>query len=474
MKTVELIKNRIGNKRCAVLGFGVSNVPLVEVLLECVNEITVHDKKDIEKLGEKAKLFSSQGVRFVTGENYLDEINADIIFRSPGIRPDYDGIRKAIENGAELTSEMELFLELTPAYILGVTGSDGKTTTTTIAYKLLEKEFEKSDRKIYVGGNIGTPLLSKVGEMTERDICVLELSSFQLFTAKKSPHRAIITNLSPNHLDWHKDMEEYIDAKTNIYKHGCIKLTLNGNNHPSKELSVADDIELALFSVDYSYDDIVEKYKDKPDEKSKSAMFVHEGSIYRYYNNHVLNVLNIDSILIPGRHNIENYMAAISLTWGMVSEPTIKYIAKTFGGVEHRLEIVRVIDGVGYINSSIDSSPTRTAAALSALPIKPIVICGGYDKQIPFEPLADALNERAKAVVLTGATAEKINSVLKSSNSTIDIYIEKDFDKAVKLARDIANKDDIVLLSPACASFDAFDNFMQRGNRFKEIVNEFK
>ena len=474
MKTVELIKNRIGNKRCAVLGFGVSNIPLVEILIQCGNEITVHDKKDIEKLGEKAKLFSSQGVRFVTGENYLDEIDADIIFRSPGIRPDYDGIRKAIENGAELTSEMELFLELTPAYILGVTGSDGKTTTTTIAYKLLEKEFENSDRKIYVGGNIGTPLLSKVGEMTERDICVLELSSFQLFTMKKSPHRAVITNLSPNHLDWHKGMSEYVDAKTNIFKHGCYKLTLNGNNELSKELLVADDIELSWFSADYSYDDIVEKYKDKPEEKSKSAMFIHEGNIYRYYNNHVLRVLNLDSILIPGRHNIENYMAAISLTWGMVSEPTIYYIAKTFGGVEHRLELVRELDGVIYINSSIDSSPTRTAAALSALPIKPIVICGGYDKQIPFEPLADALNERAKAVILTGATAEKINEVLKNSNSQIEIYLEKDFERAVNLARSIAKKNDVVLLSPACASFDAFDNFMQRGNKFKEIVNEFK
>ena len=474
MKTVELIKNRIGNARCAVLGFGVSNVPLVELLIECGNEITVYDKKDIEKLGEKARLFAEKGVRFVTGENYLDYIDADIIFRSPGIRPDYDGIKMALEKGAELTSEMELFLELTPAYILGVTGSDGKTTTTTIAYKLLEKEFEKTDRKIYVGGNIGTPLLSKVGEMTDRDICVLELSSFQLFTMKRSPDRAIITNLSPNHLDWHRGMSEYVEAKTNIYKHGCTKLTLNGNNELSKELLVADDIELSLFSADYSYEDIVDKYKDNPDEKSKSAMFIYDGHIYRYYNNHVLKVLDLNSILIPGRHNIENYMAAISLTWGMVSEPTIKYIAKTFGGVEHRLELVRELDGVIYINSSIDSSPTRTAAALSALPIKPIVICGGYDKNIPFEPLADALNERAKAVVLTGATAEKIYEVLKQSNSQIEIHIEKDFNEAIIKAKSIAKKNDIVLLSPACASFDAFDNFMQRGNRFKEIVNSFE
>ena len=474
MKTVELIKNRIKNSRCAVLGFGVSNIPLVELLIECGNKITVHDKKPMDKLGEKAIEFSNRGVDFITGDNYLDEIYADIIFRSPGIRPDYKGIADAVKNGAELTSEMELFLELTPAYILAITGSDGKTTTTTITYKLLEKEFENTERKVYVGGNIGTPLLSKVGEMTEKDICVLELSSFQLFTCNKAIDRAVITNLSPNHLDWHKDMIEYVEAKTNIYKYGTTHLALNGNNELSQQLIVGDNIKLSLFSADYTYEDIVEKYKDNPDERSESAMFIHDGHIYRYYNNHVLKILNLDSILLPGRHNIENYMAAISLTWGLVSEPTIKYIAKTFGGVEHRLELVRELNGVIYINSSIDSSPSRTAAALSALSTKPIVICGGYDKNIPFEPLADALNERAKAVVLTGATAEKIYDVLKSSNSQIEIYIEKDFKLAIEKARSIAQKYDIVLLSPACASFDAFDNFMQRGNRFKEIVNEFK
>ena len=474
MKTIELIKNRIKNARCAVLGFGVSNIPLVELLLECGNEITVHDKNAFDKLDVRSKEFAERGVKFITGEKHLEKIDADIIFRSPGIRPDYEGIKKAVENGAELMSEMELFLELTPTLILGITGSDGKTTTTTIAYKLLEKEFENSDRKIYVGGNIGTPLLSKVGEMTEKDICVLELSSFQLFTAKKSPSRAIITNLSPNHLDWHKDMGEYIDAKTNIYKNGATHLTLNGNNELSKHLLVADKVKTSLFSSEFTYEDIEKRYRTHSEEKSESAMFIDDGYICRYNNNHISKILDVNSILIPGKHNIENYMAAISLTWGLVSESTISHIAKTFGGVEHRLEFVRELDGVKYYNSSIDSSPTRTAAALSALPIKPIVICGGYDKNIPFEPLADALNMKAKSVVLTGATAEKINDALNNINSQIDIYFEKDFDKAVMKAKNIAKKDDIVLLSPACASFDAFKNFMERGNKFKQIVNEFK
>lgn len=464
MKTVELIKNRIKNARIAVLGFGVSNIPLVEVLIACGNEITVHDKNSFDKLDARAVDFAKQGVKFVTGENYLDEIEADIIFRSPGIRPDYEGIKKAVNNGAELTSEMELFLELTPATVLGITGSDGKTTTTTISYKLLEKEFENTDRNIYVGGNIGTPLLSKVGEMTEDDICVLELSSFQLFTMKKSPSRAVITNLSPNHLDWHRDMNEYVDAKTNIYKYSAAQLTINGNNELCKTLLVNDDIKVSLFSADYSCDDI---------DSFKSVAFVNNGYICYYDGKDTSQILKLDSILIPGRHNIENYMAAISLTWGLVSKPTIEHIAKTFGGVEHRLEFVREIDGVKYYNSSIDSSPSRTAAALSALSVKPIVICGGYDKQIPFEPLADALNERVKAVVLTGATAEKINDALINSNSQIDIYFEKDFEEAIIKAKSVAKNGDVVLLSPACASFDVFKNFMERGNKFKEIVNSF-
>ncbi len=469
MKTVELIKNRIKNARCAVLGFGVSNIPLVELLIECGNEITVHDKNSFDKLDARAKEFAMRGVKFITGEAYLDKIDADIIFRSPGIRPDYDGIKTAVENGAELTSEMELFLELTPAHILGVTGSDGKTTTTTIAYKLLEKQFENSDRKIYVGGNIGTPLLSRVGDMTESDICVLELSSFQLFTVNKSPSRALITNLSPNHLDWHKDMDEYVEAKTNIYKNGADILTINAKNEYCRDLIDNIDGEISLFSAYLTLEEMKEIYPN-----AKSYVFLYEG--YIYYSNGVsaMALLNTKSILIPGKHNMENYMAAISLVWGLVSEKTEKFVAKTFKGVEHRLEFVRELDGVYYFNSSIDSSPTRTAAALSALPIKPIVICGGYDKNIPFEPLADALNERAKAVVLTGATAEKINDALKNSNSQIDIYFEKDFDNAVIKAKNIAQKDDIVLLSPACASFDSFKNFMERGNRFKQIVNEFK
>ncbi len=468
MKSSTLIKNRIGNKRCAVLGFGVSNIPLVELLLECGNEITVYDKTDFDRLDAKARNFAERGVKFITGEKYLDAIDADIIFRSPGIRPDYSGIKNAVLGGAELTSEMELFIELTPAAVFGITGSDGKTTTTTITYKLLEKEFEKTDRHIYVGGNIGTPLLSRLGEMTENDICVLELSSFQLFTARKSPSRAIITNLSPNHLDWHKDMAEYVEAKTNIYSHGASTLVTNADNELCMELVNSSDVDIGLFSAYLTFEEMTEVCPT-----AKSYVFLRDGKIYHRDGKAEKILLDASEILIPGLHNIENYMAAISLLWGLVSRQTEQYIAKTFAGVEHRLEFVRRHNGVAYFNSSIDSSPTRTAAALSALPVKPIVICGGYDKNIPFEPLAHALHKRSKAVILTGATAEKIKDAIDRYSSDTEVYIQKDFDKAVLLAKEIANDGDTVLLSPACASFDAFENFMERGNRFKQIVNEF-
>ena len=471
MKTVELVKNRIGNARIAVLGFGVSNIPLVELLVECGNEVYVHDKSQFDKLNTKAKEFLAKGVKFVTGENYLDEIDADIIFRSPGIRPDYDGIVSALNNGAELTSEMELFLELTPARVFAITGSDGKTTTTTITHKLLEKEFENTNRNIYVGGNIGTPLLSKVGEMTESDIVVLELSSFQLMTAKKSPERAVITNLSPNHLDWHKDMNEYVQSKTNIYSHGASTLVTNARDSLCTELINNFAGEIRLFSAHLTLEEMINICP-----KATSYVFLYEGHIYYSNGRSAIKLIDTTKLRVPGKHNVENFMAAISLTWGCVSEKSEKYVAQNFVGVEHRIEFVREFEGVFYFNSSIDSSPSRTTAALKAfadLGAKPIVICGGYDKNIPFEPLAKALENMAKSVVLTGATAEKINAVLKAEGVNIDAYIEKDFEQAILIAKNIAQKNDIVLLSPACASFDAFKNFMERGDTFKKIVNEF-
>ena len=471
------IATRLVGARCAVLGLGVSNLPLIDVLLSMgAGSVTAYDEKSREALGAVATDLEGKGVTLVCGRGAFEHIDADIIFRSPGIRPDRGGIPAALAAGALLSSEMELFFELVPARVIAVTGSDGKTTTTTLIAELLKEEFSRGgDRRVFVGGNIGKPLLPEVGQMSERDVAVLELSSFQLQTMRVSPQRAVITNITPNHLNWHTGMEEYIEAKCNVCRHAPIEhLTVNVENEITATVGRNTDRPVTYFSSRRDrYEDIVPYY-----QKGATAIFERDGVIVWSDGVKEEPILLTKDIKLPGRHNVENYMAAISATWGMVSLESITTVAKRFGGVAHRLELVRELEGVRYYNSSIDSSPTRTAAALSALDKAPIVICGGYDKNIPFEPLAEALCARARAVVLTGATADKIHAAIRvcPSFAASGLAVERcdDFFGAVTLARSLATSGDIVLLSPGCASFDAFKNFEERGNVFKEIVNKFE
>ncbi len=465
MKQQELLE-KIVHSRCAVLGFGISNRPLVRFLLENgAVAITVHDRKSVEELGSAATEFAARGVNFVTGEDYLEDVDADVIFRSPGIRDDKGGIPSALSRGAFLTSEMELFLALTDARVLAVTGSDGKTTTTTLISEFLKKEY--GDSRVYIGGNIGEPLLPHVREMTEKDFAVVELSSFQLKTMRQSPWRAVITNVSPNHLDWHTGMEEYIAAKRNIcaYPENTLLVT-NAGNATTADIALHHVGNVTLFSARMS------GFLPIAGRIGQRAIYEKDGTIFSDDGKEPEEILKTADIKLIGRHNVENYMAAIGATEGLVSRESIRAIAKTFGGVEHRLEFVREIDGVRYYNSSIDSSPTRTAAALSALPQKPIVICGGYDKHIPFDGLGVTLCERAKAVVLTGATAPLIREAIeKTGLPEPTVVYESDFTAAVERSRRLAVAGDLVVLSPACASFDAFANFEERGRKFKQIVN---
>ncbi len=471
MKLKEEIYSRLEHGKCDVLGLGISNLPLIRLLCRMGASVTARDMKTEEQLGEIADEMKSLGVTLVTGENYLESIEGDIIFRAPGIRPDLPQIKSATDRGALLTSEMEFFLEITPATVLGITGSDGKTTTTTLTSKILTQELSRTGKgRVWVGGNIGTPLLDKADKMTENDFAVVELSSFQLQTMTRSPFRAIVTNLTPNHLNWHTGMEEYTQAKCNIFSHAPVShVTFNAENEITYALAKESKIPVTLFSS--SAQNYAETVKGID---GACAVFVRDGVIYFSDGVTEEEVIKVSEIKLPGRHNVENYMAAISITRPYVSNESVRQVARTFGGVEHRLEFVRELDGVKYYNSSIDSSPTRTAAALSALTETPIVICGGYDKNIPFEPLADALIERAKAVVLTGATAQKIKSALEAADARgLKIAYEPDFKGAVEAAKNMAVSGDTVLLSPACASFDAFKNFEERGNVFKNIVNSF-
>lgn len=444
-------------KRVAVIGIGVSNTPLIKTLLSAGISVTACDKNEREAFGPLADELESLGAELHLGDTYLEGLDQDVIFRSPGIRPDIPPFLAAIEKGSILTSEMEVFFQVCPCKIIAVTGSDGKTTTTTLISEMLKG----AGYTVHLGGNIGKPLLSEAGEMGQEDIAVLELSSFQLMTLQSSPDVAVFTNLSPNHLDIHKSMEEYTLAKENIFTHqGQDGIAIfNQDNALTQEMSSRTPGKARLFS------------RQGPVE---NGVFVKDGTIVVAVDGQQRKLFSTDRILIPGEHNVENYLAAIAAVQGLVSDEVILHTAEHFPGVEHRIELVRNLKGVRYYNDSIASSPTRTIAGLRSFRQKVILIAGGYDKKIPFDTLGPEVHAHVKTLVLTGHTAEKIRQAVISypgyQDGQPEIVMEDDFRQAVLAAQDKAQEGDIVILSPACASFDHFKNFAQRGEIFKEIV----
>lgn len=434
-------------KKITVAGAGISNTPLIKMLVSYGGIVTVCDGKKTEE--ELKEQFGGLSLKFKTGEVWLDDIDADIIFRSPGIRPDLKGFNDAVKKGAHLTSEMEVFFDLCPCDIFAVTGSDGKTTTTTLTCEMLKN----SGYTVHLGGNIGKPLLPEIDKIEKNHKVVLELSSFQLFTIRKSAKASVVTNLSPNHLDWHKDYGEYVDAKKNIFLHKeCERLVTNLDNEDSFNAS-KDAKNVIYFS------------------RKQKADICLEGDFITVFGE---KVLNINEILLPGVHNIENYMAAIGIVWGIATVDGILKTAKTVKGIEHRIEFVRELNGVRYYNDSIASSPNRTIVGLNSFEKKVILIAGGKDKNIPYDEIGDVIMKKVKKLVLTGATAPKIKeAVLKSKLYTTDFEIveTEGFKDAVLEASKDAKNGDIVILSPASTSFDRFKNFEERGRVFKEIVN---
>lgn len=442
----------VAGKEIAVIGMGISNRPLIKYLLKFGGKVTAYDKRSREQLGQIYDEFSGLGVKIVSGENYLDNLSGEIIFKTPGLRFDHPALIRAKEAGSIVTSEMEMFFEVCPANIIAVTGSDGKTTTTTLIYKMMTG----AGYKTYLGGNIGNPLLDMAEDMKEDDWVVLELSSFQLHTMKKSPKIAVITNLSPNHLDVHKDYREYIDAKKNImlYQGKEDKLIVNASNEETAKIGSEAKGTCVGFS-----------------SKKKADIFLSGRKIFRGED----AVLDIGDIKLPGMHNVENYMAAIGAVEGLVPDSVIREVAKTFGGVEHRIELVRELDGVKYYNSSIDSSPNRTINTLKVFPDKVILIAGGKDKGIPYDEIGPAVAQKVKVLILIGKTAGKIEeAVLAAKAEDTRIIHCKTYEEVVKTARDLAMPGDTVILSPASTSFDMFANFEERGNLFKKLVNELK
>ena len=439
------------DKKIAVLGLGVSNRPLVRLLLDFGCQVTGCDKTPREKLDGEVLELEKAGCTLHVGENYLGGVEADVVFRTPGMHPANPAIQALVSRGAQVTSEMEVFFEVCPCTILAVTGSDGKTTTTTLASEMLKAE----GKTVWLGGNIGTPLLPLVRQMKPSDFAVVELSSFQLMDMKRSPARAVITNLAPNHLDIHKDMAEYVQAKTNIFRYQDENgiLILNADNPITA--AFRGNGKTLFFS-----------------RQKEADVCLVDGVICR----HGEKVLKASEILIPGVHNVENYMAAIAMVDGLVSDETIRQVARTFGGVEHRIELVRVKDGVRFYNDSIASSPSRTIAGLRSFPEKVILIAGGYDKHIPYDVLGPEICAHVKKLFLGGATGEKIRQAVIScpeyDPKALEITDCGSFEPAVRAAAAAAKAGDVVLMSPASAAFDQFKNFMVRGDFYKKLVKE--
>ena len=453
-RNIQAFWQHIQGKRIAVCGIGHNNLPVIRQLTDKGAQVLACDRRDRAQLGQTADELEAAGVELSLGEGYLAHLDdVDMILRTPGMKPYLPEFERARERGIPVSSEMELFFALCPAPIYGVTGSDGKTTTTTIIAGLLEA----SGKTVHLGGNIGTPLFDRIPDIRPEDFAVLELSSFQLHSMHCAPDVAIITNISPNHLDVHPDFEDYVSAKCSIYRgqrpDGVLVLNAKDAHTPRFAAEAPGHVRIGPV---------------------KNGVYCADDVIYRAHDGVAEKILNADEIRIPGAHNVENYMAAFAATDGLVGNAACIQVAHTFSGVPHRMERIRELNGITFINDSIASSPSRTIAGLHALPKPPVIILGGHDKHIPFDTLGDEVCLHAKAAVVVGETAQRIASAIRASNfydpGKLPLVEAPDFRAAVETAYGLAQPGDIVTLSPACSSFDLFKNFEERGNTFCAIV----
>lgn len=452
--------NYLNGRKVAIIGLGVSNIPLIEYMHKYNANVTIFDDKEIEEISEdilnKIKTYS---MSFSFGKNNLERLKGfDIIFRSPSCLPTRPELEQEEKRGAIVTTEIEMLMKMCPCKIIGVTGSEGKTTTTSLIYAILKH----AGLNCYLGGNIGTPLFSKLSEMKPEDIVVIELSSFQLMGMDVSPHISVITNITPNHLNIHSSYEEYIEAKKNIFKYQNKDdiLILNYDNEITRKCKPEANSKVIYFSS-----------KEKLDDG-----YIVDGNLIKECDNKLrTHILNTKEIKLRGTHNFENICSAFAATKPFVDEKTAVEAIKEFNAVEHRLEFVRDINGVKWYNDSASSSPSRTIAGLNAYDEELILIAGGYDKNLDYTPIGKYIVEKVKGLVLIGATAQKIKTAVeneaKRKNRVIPIYECKSLEEAVNTANKISSRGQVVLFSPASASFDMFKNFADRGNQFKNLVN---
>ncbi len=460
-KKLEEFNKNLFNKKVAIIGLGVSNIPLIDYMYDKKAKVTVFDDREEDKIPkeimDKIKEYKFE---FSFGKDNLLKLKKfDIIFRSPSCMPTRPELEEEAKNGAIVTTEIEMLMQMCPAKIIGVTGSDGKTTTTSLIYAILKK----AGYNTYLGGNIGTPLFTKLEEMTPEDVVVLELSSFQLMGMKISPHIGVITNITPNHLNIHKDYQEYIDAKKNIFKYQNENdiVILNYDNEITRNSAKEAMSKVVFFS-----------HKEKLENG-----FIVDGKIIKRCEDDIRkHIIETKDIVLRGEHNYENVATALAATATLVNEDVAVEAIKEFKPVEHRIEFIKEINKVKWYNDSVSSSPTRTIAGLNSFDEEIVLIAGGYDKNLDYTPIAKPIVEKVKKLILIGQTSGKIYDCVKEEaekqNTKIDIYMCNTLEETVNLAKRVAKPHQVVLFSPASASFDMFKNFADRGEQFKKLVNE--
>ena len=455
--------NYIRYRKVAIIGLGVSNLPLLDYLYDKKANVTIFDEREYDQIPkDNIEKITNYGFMMHFGKDCMQYLkNFNVIFRSPSCLPTKPELVEEANRGALVTTEVELLMQMCPAKIIGITGSDGKTTTTSLVNSILQK----AGYKTFLGGNIGTPLFTKLSEITPEDIVVLELSSFQLMGMEVSPQIAVITNITPNHLNIHKDYQEYIDAKKNIFKYQDENgiLVLNYDNEITKECAKEANGKVIFFSsqtkLDNGYivdEDVIKECDDKVRK----------------------HILNTEDVILRGNHNYQNIATAIAATASLVDAETAVKAIKEFKPVEHRIEFVEEIDGVKWYNDSASSSPSRTLSGLNAFKENIVLIAGGYDKNLDYTPLAKPIVDKVKTLILIGQTSGKIYDVVKEElekeNKNLDIYMCETLEETIPIAKKNAKSGDVVLFSPASASFDMFKNFADRGNQFKNLVKNLK
>lgn len=461
---LENFEKELKNKKVAVIGLGVSNIPLLDYLYQKQADVSVFDDREESTLN-KDILDKIKQYRFKSylGKGNLENLKGfDLIFRSPSCLPTKTELLAESNRGAIVTTEIEQLMKLAPCKIIGITGSDGKTTTTTLTAEVLKN----AGYTVYKGGNIGIPLFTKLNEIKPEDIIVLELSSFQLMNMEISPDIAAITNITPNHLNIHKDYQEYIEAKKNIFKYQNDNgiLVLNADNEITNSCKNEAHGKVTMFSSK---------------QKLENGFIVDTDGIIKECDEGIRrHIFNTKDLKLKGMHNFQNACTVLALTKGLVDTDEAAETIKKFTGVNHRQEYIRTVDGVEWYNDSASTSPTRGISAINAFKDREIVlIAGGADKNLDYTPIGKPIVDNVNSLILIGQTANKIYEAVKTElehqQKNIDIHMCETFEQSMKLAKRIAKPGQIVLFSPASTSFDMFKDMYDRGNQFKEMVMKF-